>query len=185
MDQSIKIDTNQWVDEYSDLLCNYANARVNDIDLAKDLVQDTFVSALKGIENFQGKSTVKTWLFSILKRKIIDHWRKQESRKTQPMSFFNPDGIMKGGFLDGYQPKGKLAEIEQEIENSELRDAITRCISALPEKWKGIVIDKIVDNKESEEVCNEHDITSSNLWVIIHRAKLQLRDCLEKKWFKE
>lgn len=182
LNQSTKIDTSTWVDSYSDMLFNYAKARVSDHDLAKDLVQDTFVSGLKGISNFQGKSTVKTWLFSILKRKIIDHWRKQESRKTKPMSFFSDDGMKKGGFLEGYSPKGKLSEIEKEIENSELRTAIAGCIGALPDKWKGIVIDKMVEEKESEEVCNDHDITPSNLWVIIHRAKVQLRDCLEKKW---
>ncbi|WP_066759476.1 sigma-70 family RNA polymerase sigma factor [Crocinitomix algicola] len=183
MNNATNIDTSEWVDDYADMLCNYAYARVNDMDLSKDLVQDTFVSALKGLDNFQGKSTVKTWLFSILKRKIIDHWRKQESRKTNPMSFFTTDGIIKGEFLNNYRPKGKLAEIEVEIENNELREAIGHCISLLPSKYKGIVVDKLVENKESEEVCNEHEITASNLWVIIHRAKLQLRDCLEKKWF--
>jgi RNA polymerase sigma-70 factor (ECF subfamily) len=183
MNQNTQIDTSKWVDSYADMLFNYANVRINDHDLAKDLVQDTFVSALKGIDNFQGKSTVKTWLFSILKRKIIDHWRKQESRKTNPMSFFSKDGMMKGGFLEGYQPQGKLSEIEVDIENTELRTAISSCISVLPAKWKGIVVDKLVEERESEDVCNDHEITASNLWVIIHRAKLQLRDCLEKKWF--
>ena len=84
-------DTSLWVDEYSDMLYNYSYTRVNDHELALDLVQDTFVSALKGLDNFQGKSTIKTWLFSILKRKIIDHWRKQESRKTRPMSALGSD----------------------------------------------------------------------------------------------
>ncbi len=183
MEQQTNIDTSKWVDDYADILFNFANVRVSDHDLAKDLVQDTFVSALKGIDKFQGKSTVKTWLFSILKRKIIDHWRKQESRKTKPISFFGSEGMKKGGFLDAYSPKGRLSEVEANLENDELRAAIAQCIGALPPKWKGIVIDKMVEEKESEEVCNDHDITASNLWVIVHRAKVQLRDCLEKKWF--
>ncbi len=183
MDKLTNIDTSEWVDEYADMLYNFAAVRVSDSDLAKDLVQDTFVSALKGIDNFQGKSTVKTWLFSILKRKIIDHWRKQESRKTKPMSFFATEGAKKGKFLETYSPQGRLSEVEEQLENSELRDAITQCIGALPPKWRGIVVDKMVDEKESEEVCNNHEITPSNLWVIMHRAKVQLRDCLEKKWF--
>ena len=185
MTETIKIDTSTWVDEYSDMLFNYAVIRVSDHELAKDLVQETFISGLKSLKNFEGKSTIKTWLFSILKRKIIDHWRKQESRKTKPFSFFNTRGLKKGGFMVGYEPQGKLPEIEKEIENNELRDALFYCIGALPDKWKGIVVDKLVDEKESEEVCNEHEITSSNLWVIIHRAKVQLRDCLEKKWLDE
>jgi len=184
MEQQNEINTGEWVDLYADSLFNYANIRINDADLAKDLVQDTFISALKAIDKFEHKSSVKTWLYSILKRKIIDHWRKQESRKTNPMSYFNQDGVKKGGFLDGHNPQGKLAEVEVEIENNELSDALTKCIGALPVKWKGIVIDKLVEEKESEEVCNEHAISASNLWVIIHRAKVQLRDCLEKKWFE-
>ena len=184
MGQQNQINTNEWVDLYADSLFNYANIRLNDTDLAKDLVQDTFISALKAIDKFEHKSSVKTWLYSILKRKIIDYWRKQESRKTNPMSYFQKEGSKKGGFIDGHNPKGRLAEVEETIENEELCDALTRCIGALPVKWKGIVIDKLVEEKESEEVCNEHDISASNLWVIIHRAKVQLRDCLERKWFE-
>jgi len=182
-ERTVDIDTNKWVDEYSDALYNYAVVRVNDHDQALDLVQDTFVSALKSLENFQGKSSVKTWLYSILKRKIIDHWRKQDSRKTQAASkYFKEDG-MTGHWADGFGPKGKFSEIEKDIENQELGAAIQKCIENLPEKWKGIVIDKLVEEEETDLVCKEHDISSSNLWVIIHRAKVQLRDCLEKKWF--
>jgi RNA polymerase sigma-70 factor (ECF subfamily) len=179
------IDTSAWVDDYSDMLFNYAKIRVNDHDLAMDLVQDTFVSGLKALDKFEQKSSIKTWLFAILKRKIIDHWRKQEVRKTNPFSFFKTDGIMKGGFLDGHQPQGKLNEIEAKIENQELKAAIANCIAALPDKWKGIVIGKLVDEQKSEEVCQEFDVTPANLWVIIHRAKVQLRDCLENKWLTE
>ncbi len=176
------IDTSKWVDDYADMLYNYTVVRVNDHDLSHDLVQDTFISALKGLENFQRKSTVKTWLFSILKRKIIDHWRKQESRKTKPMSaYFHEDGNA-GHWIENNSPKGVISGIEESLENEELGEILRDCIGRLPEKWKGIAIDKLVDGIDSEDVCKEHEITSSNLWVIIHRAKLQLRDCLEKKW---
>lgn len=177
------VDTSQWVDEYSDMLYNYAYTRVNDHELALDLVQDTFVSALKGLENFQGKSTIKTWLFSILKRKIIDHWRKQESRKTRPMSALGSDSESGEERIIERQNKGAISDIEVDYNNKELKAAIMGCIQDLPEKWKGIIIDKLVEEHKSEEVCKEHDITPSNLWVIVHRAKVQLRDCLTTKWF--
>jgi DNA-directed RNA polymerase specialized sigma24 family protein len=73
--------------------------------------------------------------------------------------------------------------MEEALDNQELHEAIANCIALLPGKWKSIVLDKLVEEKESEEVCKEHDITASNLWVIVHRAKLQLRECLERKWF--
>ena len=177
------IDTSRWVDDYSDMLYNFSLTRVNDHEKAKDLVQDTFVSALKGLDNFQGKSTVKTWLFSILKRKIIDHWRKQESRQTRPMSALGNDSETGESKIIERQNQGAVSEIEVDFDNKELREAIMGCIQELPEKWKGIVIDKLVEEKKSEEVCKEHGITASNLWVIIHRAKVQLRGCLELKWF--
>ena len=177
------INTENWVESYADLLYNYAVVRIRDHDLALDLVQDTFASGLKGLDKFKGDSSVKTWLFSILKRKIIDHWRKEEARKTRPIStFFKEDGVQRGHFLEASMPQGKFTEIEQQIDNEELREALKQCISDLPDRWQGIVVDRLVEEKESEEVCKNYDITASNLWVIIHRAKLQLRECLEKKW---
>ncbi|MEO9531193.1 MAG: sigma-70 family RNA polymerase sigma factor [Crocinitomicaceae bacterium] len=177
------IDTSLWVDDYSDMLYNFAVTRVSDHELAKDLVQDTFVSALKALDSFQGKSTVKTWLFSILKRKIIDQWRKNDTRKTKPMSSLGTDSEEGEAKILERQNKGAVSEIEVNFENKELRAAIMGCIQDLPEKWKGIVIDKLVEEQDSEEVCKEHEITASNLWVIVHRAKVQLRDCLQHKWF--
>lgn len=175
-------DTSKWVDDYSDMLFNYTANRVNDRDLARDLVQDTFFSALKAFDRFEQKSTVKTWLFSILKRKIIDHWRQQQSRKTRPMSNYHNDET-DTNWIEATTPNPESNDIEKNIENAELRSALMFCIDKLPQKYKGVFIDKFIDNKDSEEICNEYNITSSNFWVIIHRAKLQLRNCLDKKWF--
>ena len=179
------IDLNKWVDEYSDMLFNYTVNRVNDRDLAKDLVQDTFFSALKAWERFEQKSTVKTWLFSILKRKIIDHWRQQQSRKTKPISHYTTNDEEENNWIEATTPGSEFNEAEREIENTELRSALMFCVDKLPEKQRGIFIDKFIDNKDSEEICNEYDITSSNFWVIIHRAKIQLKGCLDKKWFEK
>lgn len=181
--QSEKINTSEWVDQYADALYAYAISRVDDVDLAKDFVQDTFLAGIKALDSFEGKSSVKTWLISILKRKIIDYYRQKEVRKTTPIShFFREDG-RKGHWVPEASPKGKYSEIEDQIESNELQETISNCIGLLPAKWKGVVIDRLIEEKESDEVCKEHDITSSNLWVIVHRAKLQLRECLERKWF--
>ncbi|MBK9190963.1 MAG: sigma-70 family RNA polymerase sigma factor [Crocinitomicaceae bacterium] len=181
MSQSINI--SDWVDQYADALYAYAISRVDDPDQAKDFVQDTFLAGIKSYDKFEGKSSVKTWLISILKRKIIDYYRQREARKTTPLSHFFRENGRKGHWVQDMAPKGNFAEDESEIENEELKMTLQSCLELLPGKWKGVVFDKLVDEKDSDEVCKEHEITPSNLWVIVHRAKLQLRECLEKKWF--
>ena len=76
-----QIDPTQWIDQYSDYLFNYTISRINNRDLAQDLVQDTFLAGLKSMQNFKGEASERTWLISILKRKIIDHYRKINSNK--------------------------------------------------------------------------------------------------------
>jgi RNA polymerase sigma-70 factor (TIGR02943 family) len=182
MSTNSHIDTSTWVDDYADALYGYAKARVDDADQAKDFVQETFISALKALDNFEQKSSVKTWLFSILKRKIIDYYRQQESRKTKPLSAYFREKGRVGHWVPEAAPQGKYADFEEQLENTELQAAIAACVDLLPGKWKGVVIDKLIEEKDTDEVCKEHDLTPSNLWVIVHRAKLQLRECLEKKW---
>ncbi len=179
------IDTSQWVEAYADYLYNFAVSRLNDEDLAKDLVQDTFIAGIQGLENFKGNSSVKTWLTSILKRKIIDIWRQKETRKTETFSTYFKQGFMGESWLENQKPKGRIAEIEEVLENDELRAAIGECMQQLPSKYKSVFMDKMIDEKDSEEICKENDITPSNFWVIIHRAKLQMRECLEKTWFND
>ena len=87
-----KLNPNKWIDKYADYLFNYAVVRVNNSDLAKDLVQETFFAGLKSAKNFKGKASERTWLISILKRKVIDHYRKINSKKGKAevrMNFYN------------------------------------------------------------------------------------------------
>src|SRR5687767_2270672 len=100
------IDTSTWVDDYADALYGYAKARVDDADQAKDFVQDTFISALKALDKFEQKSSVKTWLFSILKRKIIDYYRQQEARKTKPLSAYFREKGRVGHWVPEAAPQG-------------------------------------------------------------------------------
>jgi len=176
-----------WVNLHADYLFNYTISRVNDHDLAKDLVQETFFSGLKGQKNFRGQASERTWLVSILKRKIIDHYRKINSAKGKKevrMSFYE-EGDRNGSWLEECVPQSWDNEAEKKIENNELKEAINDCVSNLPEKYRMVFLLKTVQEYETEEICNELDITASNLWVIIHRARLQLRKCIEENWFKK
>lgn len=175
----------QWVDKHSDYLFNFAMTKINDRDLALDLIQDTFVAAFQGVDKFEGRSQPKTWLVSILNRKIIDHWRKENSRKTDVASHFfrSSDDKMEGFWVMENAPSQRVSSIEDKITQEEQNIELTECIESLPSNWKGIIHAKYMEEKKGAEICTEFDITSSNFWVIVHRAKIVLRDCLEKKWF--
>ena len=175
----------KWVDNYADYLFNYAVVRVNNEMLAKDLVQETFFAGLKSAKKFEGKSSERTWLISILKRKVIDYYRKINSRKGQAeikMNFYE-FGDREGDWIEERVPQSWNNEAERNIENQELKEQIDKCIDSLPEKYAMVFKMKTIREFETEEICKELEITSSNLWVIIHRARTQLRGCLEKNWF--
>lgn len=177
---SANIDKANLVDEHSDYLLSFAMSKLRDLELAKDLVQDTFVSALSKLDTFEQRSSVRTWLTSILNRKIIDHWRKAETRYTDPIShFFDPDSG--GRVWITNKNSVDIETIEDRISKEETILQLKDCINKLPEKWNGILSAKYFEEKPSEEICNDFDISPSNLWVIIHRAKLLLRDCLNNK----
>ncbi len=188
MSDNIKhtLNPDKWIDLYADYLYNYAITRVDGQDLAKDLVQETFFSGIKGKDNFRGQAAERTWLVSILKRKIIDHYRKINSAKGQKevrMNFYD-EGEKKGSWIEEMVPQSWGNDAEREIENTELKDTLETCIQNLPEKYRIVFMLKTVQNYETEEICNELGITSSNLWVIIHRARVQLRNCMEENWFR-
>ncbi|MDT8347150.1 MAG: sigma-70 family RNA polymerase sigma factor, partial [Flavobacteriaceae bacterium] len=174
-----------WVERYADFLFNYTITRVNDAVLAEDLIQETFIAGIKSMKNFKGEAAERTWLVSILKRKIIDHYRFSNSKKGKAevkMSYLNPSED-DGDWMEERVSDQRHDNIEDQIENEELGDAINSCIAQLPEKYALIFKEKTIQNMDTETICKAHDITASNLWVIIHRARTQLKDCLKKNWF--
>lgn len=179
------LDPNRWIDKYADYLFNYTIARINDRDLAQDLVQETFFAGLKSMENFKGKASERTWLVSILKRKIIDQYRKNNSKKGQAevKINFNDDAENQGDWLEQRvaDPFDKTAE--DTLENEELGSAIYECLDKLPEKQAEVFKMKTILGYDTEQICNELNITASNLWVIIHRARTSMASCLESNWF--
>lgn len=180
-----QINPNKWIDLYSDFLYNYTVTRVSDKEIAQDLVQDTFLAALKSMKNFKGEASERTWLISILKRKIIDHYRKINSNKgkAEVRITYNDDNETEGDWLEERvaDPFDKTAE--DTMQNTELGDAIFKCLSKLPEKQAEVFRMKTIEGLETEVICNELNITASNLWVIIHRARTAMAECLNENWF--
>ncbi len=183
------INPNLWLANYGDILYNYAYSRLSSSTVAEDMLQDTFVSALKSMENFRGDSSEKTWLFSILKRKIIDYYRKSSTKNERPESSFSSpfkdSGFMEGHWNSNRRPTDWGSKTDGAVQQSEFQEIMEFCLSGLPEKWKSVFVLKVMEEIESDKVCKEIGCTSSNLWVILHRAKLQLRECIEKNWINE
>lgn len=173
------------VETYTSELYSWALYKVSDVELAKDLVQDTFLAAAEKLDSFQGNSTPKTWLFSILNYKIIDVYR---NKIKQPVSmdnqvfskFFDNDG----SWQEARQPKDWHDDELQLLDDNEFREVLKKCLDALPEKWNMCVMLKYLSEKSGEEICQELGIAPTNLWQMVHRAKLQLRNCVENNWFK-
>ena len=189
------LNPSNWVSLYSDYLFNYAITRIQNKDTALDLVQETFLAALKSKENFRGESSEKTWLTSILKRKIIDLYRKKLSSKEDYETYeklhasgfespFLREGDVEGHWSPDSLPKDWHLDDGFSIESKEFQKILENCLSRLPGKWAACFSLKVIEEEITEVVCKELGITPSNLWVILHRARLQLRDCMEKQWFK-
>lgn len=187
-----KLEPAKWVEKYSDYLYNFACYRVNDQELAEDLVQDTFLSALTAKDLYKGQASEKTWLVSILKNKIIDHYKKASTRNESPLKLntyeapsydYYFDKQKKGAWQKDHMPKD-WEESQAMPETKEFYTILQKCMITLPPKWQGVFKMSLLDDNDSDLVCKEFKITSSNFWVIMHRAKLQIRECLEKNWIK-
>ena len=175
-------DTSRWVDDHGDALYRFALLRVKDPELAGDLVQDTFLSALKGVDGFRGGSTVRTWLIGILKHKIIDHYRRNKIEiRASDMATDSEGNDM--DHADRLTAKWSEAP-SQLVENKEFWAAFTSCLSGLPEAHRRAFSMREFDGLSGEEICKVLGVTPSNLWVMLHRARTKLRRCLELNWFE-
>ncbi|GAA0873558.1 sigma-70 family RNA polymerase sigma factor [Gangjinia marincola] len=179
---STAINPSEWVSRYSDYLFNYTITRVNDRELAQDLISETFLAALKAKDNFKGEAHERTWLISILKRKIIDYYRKSNSAKGKAEVRMPDYQDEEGSWLEQRvaDPYDKTAE--DNLENTELSLAIMDCLALLPPKQAQIFKLKTIDEFDTEVICNDLKITASNLWVMIHRARKAMMDCMKKSW---
>lgn len=181
------INPDQWVDLYADYLYSFAVARINDSDLAKDLVQETFLAALEKAGSFQGRSSERSWLTAILKYKIIDiyrkstadHWQTANFNRAQQQDFFD---AANGHWSPEHLPELLGVEDNDPLVNTELAQILQKCIDKLPGLWFSVFTLKHVEELATDIICDELNITPSNFWVTIHRAKINLRACLQKNW---
>ncbi len=184
------LDPSQWVDRHGDVLFHYALLRVKDPHVAEDLVQETFLAALRSRGSFRKGSTVRTWLVGILKHKIVDHFRKSARRSTESELTREDDeeagrfGRM-GIWSKGHRPTAWEESPSAILENREFYRAFLACLDRLTPALRQVFSMREVDGMESREICKVMDITATNLWVMLYRSRIKLRECLEDTWFRE
>jgi RNA polymerase sigma-70 factor (ECF subfamily) len=172
-----------WVERYSDCMFRFALLRVNDEEYADDIVQNTFLSALKAKESFAGLSTEKTWLFGIMKNKIMDYYREKKKNQKYGLSLDEDRDPCESDF-DG---KGHWRSLpfdwgidpEKAVIDKELLRIFSGCMNTLSPKLREFYVLREIEGLDSETLCSDLDITPSNLWVMLHRARNQLKKCIE------
>lgn len=186
-------DPERWVDEYGDFLFKFALMRLRDPTVAEDVVQDTFLAALKGGQRFAGRSTERSWLAGILKNKIYDHYRKAgretpftdlEFYTDEEKDLFVPDALNREVWNQSFSPQQWSNQVES-LDNELFWKTYRACSDKLPKKIAAAFNLREVDGVESKEVCAMLNISESNLWVMLHRARTALRRCLETNWFSK
>jgi RNA polymerase sigma-70 factor (ECF subfamily) len=176
-----------WVDQHGDSLFRFAVLRVHDPETASDLVQETFLDALRARDTFSGRSSVRTWLVAILKHKIVDRLRRlgREQRfhgsaapEVEDETMFNRNGHWRSPPLDWD------SDPLREYERREFWEVIGKCLAKIPPHLADAFLDRELEGLSREAICRDVNITPENLSVRLYRARLALRRCLEVHWFQ-
>ncbi len=180
-----RVDPARWLEEYGDFLFNYAVMHLRNDALAEELVQDTFVSALGSAANFKGLSSERSWLVAILKHKIIDYIRKVSRERRyfdleedpEHQQAFNEIGHW------SVEPNAWPGNPESAFEKKAFYEQLNRCIEHLPEQQQMVFVLRQYGELSTDEICKNVGVSATNLWVLLHRARMRLRKCLETNWF--
>lgn len=180
------VDPGQWLEVHGDALFRFALLRVGDANQAEDLVQETLLAAIEGQEAFAGKSSVRTWLIGILKNKAADLLRRRMRREGQMLPLA-PEEVGPDFNAEGFWQASPLrwqASPADAVESDEFWEVLARCLDALPERARVIFVEREFEARDRAELCELADVSASNLWTLLHRARLALRRCLESNWFR-
>ncbi len=194
MNQTISNNANavadNWVETHGDYLFNFAIGQVRDTNIAEDLVQETFLAALKSQDTFSGRSSERTWLVGILRHKIYDHLRKtccERAVRVEPLAVSDGES---GDSWDAsvawvHEMAAEANSPSRRIELAEFREHLEKAMGKLPPRIAQVFQLYSVEDRPNHEVCERLNISESNLWVMLHRARKQLRSELDEWWQAE
>jgi RNA polymerase sigma-70 factor (ECF subfamily) len=168
-------------------MLKFAMLQLRDETAAEDCVQEALAAAVQGAERFAGQSSVRTWLIGILKHKILDHFRRASREQAftvadEETSLDDFDALFKS---DGHyvESPSTWANPEQALSESEFFQVLEACMERLPKNTARVFQMREVMGLDIEEICSELSITANNCWVLVYRARMALRECLEMRWF--
>lgn len=171
-----------WIDQYSGLLLKKALYMLSNKEDAQDVVQDVFIAALSNYDSFEEKSQPLTWLTGILQRKIADFYRKKYKSETSVRldHFFDETGSWKNNDVLNDWNVSTESEL---LDNQDFNKTLEECIEELPVRWKILLKMYYLEEKKAPDVSQELNVSTTNLWKILQRSRMQLRECLELNWF--
>lgn len=179
----------EWLTDYGDTLFSYALRRVASPDLAEELVQEAFLGAIRNRDSFSGDAKPKTWLISILRHKIADHYRKKtrvrslEHAFNPPVDQFESDGDSQSTNAEKPIASKQWTDPTLGLSESELQCVLRECIAELPDLVRQAFEFRFFDQMELDEVCEVQEISRNNLAARMYRARKYLRQCLDHRWF--
>lgn len=179
------------IESHRPYLVRYALAQLRDAELAQEAVQEALLAALEGLPRFDGRSTLRTWLTSILRFKIIDLQRRATAdRRNVELDESTAESDEEAWLDELFDDSGHWREAPQAWSNPEAAleqrrfwEAFEKCLDRLPATGGRVFFKREVLGEDTRAICESEGITESNCWVILHRARQSLRKCLEKNWF--
>lgn len=181
------IDPSTWVDEHGDYLFRYAFSRLRDANAAEEVVQETFLAGIRFLDRYNGRGAERAWLLGILKRKLVDHVRMRARFARDGVSHDGSDPTSQLFDAQGSWKKGAFpSELpERAMESKELWDIVRNCLDHLPTGQADVFVLSVMEDMDTDQICRELEITPSNLWVRLHRARLGLARCVGARWFEK
>lgn len=183
-------DPETWLNEHGDYLFGFAMSKLRDKALAEDMVQETLVSAISAMDRYQATAAVRTWLTTILRHKIVDFWRSQgrETVATDLMGAMDEDASMD----DFFDHAGRWADMPNQypdpdaaLESKQFWQIFEHCASRLKPQQAEIFLAREVHGMGNEEISQSHAISMSNVFVLMHRARIAMGKCLEIHWIRQ
>lgn len=170
-------------------MLKFAILQLSSFQLAEDAVQEALASAYQHIDSFTGRAAFKTWVFAILKNKIIDLIR-QKSRLMTMSELFNDeeselsiDALFDAfGHWHKYEAPQAWPSPEEMLEQQDFWIIFNACLNHLPAKYAQVFMLREMIELSSDEICEKLGITVTNLNVLMYRSRTRLRECLENKW---